>query len=221
MSLESLLFLGGSALVQNQSDRDVEKRQKRIIDAMQEFQTGKARKGEAAIEKFLVESTPQARAAENQDVRSELQRGLGESVGVAQAFEKPDNFSGRVTEGYAGRSASNQAAVKERIRRAMEQLAIIGSPSERGLREQFRFGHAGGDVDAANSAIRNVVPAYHGAISQVRPNAFDTFAAQALMGAGLASADKSKSGGTLFGVKPKVRYANNGFGPNVPGASGL
>src|SRR3972149_6195359 len=158
------LLIAGSALLERKNQRDVEGRQKRIIDAMQQYQTGKAKQGQKSIEDFLQTITPERRAAESADTRQELQRGLEQSVGATQAYEKPDNFSGKVSDAYSARRAEGDAATKERVRKAMEQLAVIGSPAEQGLRQQFRFGRAAGDVDAANAAIRNVTPAYEGAI---------------------------------------------------------
>lgn len=220
MGWEALLYLAGSAVVADQSRRDVEKRQKKIADSMEQFQAGKAKQGQAAIEKFLNESTPQARATEDQSVKAELQRGLADSVGTAQSYQKPENFSGKVSESYATRRDANQVALKDRLARAMDQLATIGTPQERSLREQFRFGHAGADVDATNSAIRNVGPAYEGAISRVRPNPFDTFFSQALLGAGTSGAGKRAppDEGTLYGPSSSPGYRRSGrfnFGPSL------
>ena len=40
------LLIAGSALLERKNQRDVEGRQKRIIDAMQQYQTGKAKQGQ-------------------------------------------------------------------------------------------------------------------------------------------------------------------------------
>lgn len=178
----------GSAAVSEMSNRDVASRQKRIIDAMQQYQVGKAGKGREGITKYLDTITPQARVAEKNAATAELEKGLGESVAATKAYETPSNFSGKVSDQYTNRVASNAAANTDKIGRIMKQLAVIGTPQEQQLSQGIRFGRAATDVDAANSAIRGVTPAYMGAISRVRPNSWDSFFSQALSGASNAYA---------------------------------
>lgn len=144
-------------------------RQKLIASQMGEYQTGKAKEGQASIEDFIKAIAPERRAADASDVTDELGAGLRQSVGAAQAFEKPDNFAGKVTDNYTNRVASNAAAVKDRLAKAMQQLAVIGSPAERNLRTQFRFGDTASAVDAANSAIGSSGRAFQGSIANQRP----------------------------------------------------
>ena len=188
------LLIAAGAGVSAHSQRETEKKRKRIIDAMQEFQTGKAQQGQKAIGEFLDKSAPEARAAETSAIRDELSSGLRESVDAAHALETPDNFAGQVSESYATRKASNEATTKARLERAMQQLAVIGSPAERGLRENIRFGRAGSSVDAANSAINAVRPAYVGSAERVRPSEFETFLSQVLGGVGMGMASGSSRG---------------------------
>jgi hypothetical protein len=170
------------------AQRDVEARQKRIIDQMNAFQTEKAKKGEASVEKFLQKITPEQRAVDSAQVRDELSQGLDKSVGAAAAFEKPDNFAGKVSQGYRDRLASNEGSVKARLEKAMKELAIIGTPAESNLRTQFRFGDAASDVDATNAAINRSTPIYHQAIANQRPHQFLTLLSQVMSGAGSANA---------------------------------
>lgn len=185
----ALLALGGAA-VGEYSNRDVANRQKKIIDAMRQFQVGKAQQGQRAISDYLDTITPEKRIAEKNAATSELEQGLRQSVGATQAYETPQNFAGKLSESYKTRAAEGSAATAERIGRAMKQLAVIGTPQEQQQTQGIRFGRAATDVDAANSAIRGVTPAYEGAISRVRPNPWDSFFAQALGGASNAYAGR-------------------------------
>lgn len=187
-SILPYLLAAGGAAVSEYSNRDVANRQKKIIDAMRQYQTGKAAQGQKAISDYLDTITPEKRLAEKTAATNELEQGLKQSVGATQSYETPQNFSGKVSESYKTRAASDTAATADRIGRAMKQLAIIGTPAEQQLSQGIRFGRAGTDVDAANSAIRGVMPAYEGAISRVRPNPWDSFFSQALGGASNAYA---------------------------------
>src|SRR5207302_5677652 len=133
----------GSAAVSEKSNRDVANRQKAIADAMQQYQIGKATQGQKAISDYLDTITPEKRIAEKQAATGELERGLKESVGATQAYETPSNFSGKVSDSYKTRVASNTAETADRIGRAMKQLAVIGTPAEQQLSQGIRFGRAG------------------------------------------------------------------------------
>lgn len=184
-----LLAFGGAA-ISERSNRDVADRQKRIIEAMRQFQTGKAGQGQKAISDYLDTITPEKRIAEKNAATSELEQGLRQSVDATKAYETPSNFSGKVSDSYKTRLDSDTAATADRIGRAMKQLAVIGTPAEQQMSQGIRFGRAATDVDAANSAIHGVTPAYSGAISRVRPNPWDSFFSQALSGAGNAYAGR-------------------------------
>lgn len=183
----------GSAAVSESSNRDVADRQKKIIEAMRQYQVGKATQGRKAISDYLDTVTPEARIAGKNAATSELEQGLKQSVDATKSYETPSNFSGKVSDSYKTRLASDTAATGDRISRAMKQLAIIGTPAEQQQSQGIRFGRAATDVDAANSAIRGVSPAYMGAISRVRPNPWDSFFAQGLSGASNAYAGGRKT----------------------------
>lgn len=222
--LPYLLVAAGAGVGMN-ADKRAQQRQKRLIDAMEQFQTKKARGSGESIDKFLDTISPTSRAAESSQARGELQGELESSVGAAQAFENPQPIAGRVGSAYTERVASNEAAVKAKLERAMKELAIIGAPKEQSLRQGIRFGRAAGDVDAANSSIRNVGGAYEGAISRVRPSYGETFLSQLLMGLGTAGTGSvaGAAGGTLLGAQGTRRRQRGrpaGYGPNDLG-SGL
>jgi hypothetical protein len=182
MSEAAIALALGSALVGEAGNQDLEQRRRKIAKRMDEFQGEKARQGQQSIEKFIAQIDPARRAAESSDIRGELQRGLESSVGASAALSKPDNFAGKVTENYTGRRASNEATTKERLRRAMEQLAVIGTPAERNMRTGFALSDATSGVGAANSSIASTGRAYTRAADSLRPDPFLSFVSQALGG---------------------------------------
>lgn len=190
--MAAILLALGSAAVKARSDYDVNKRQKQIIDAMQQYQTGKAAKGREDITKYLDTVTPEARVAEKNAATAELERGQAQSVAATKAYETPSNFSGKVSDQYTNRVASQSALNADRIGRIMKQLSVIGTPAEQQLSQGIRFGRAATDVDAANSAIRGVTPAYMGSISRVRPSIWEDFFSQGLAGASNAYAGERR-----------------------------
>jgi hypothetical protein len=150
---------------------------------MENFQTGKAQEGQRSIERFIEAINPARRAVESSDIRGELQQGLEKSAGAASALSNQDNFAGKVSENYTGRRAANDATTAERLRRAMQQLAIIGTPAERGLRTGLALGDASGGVASANSSIGRSGRVYPQAANAQRPDPFLSFVSQALGGA--------------------------------------
>lgn len=193
----------GSAAASESSNRDVADRQKRIIDAMRQYQVGKATQGRKAISDYLDTVTPEARIAGKNAATSELEQGLKQSVDSVKSYETPGNFSGKVSDSYKNRLTSDTAATADRIGRAMKQLAVIGTPAEQQQSQGIRFGRAATDVDAANSAIRGVSPSYMGAISRVRPNPWDSFFSQALGGASNAFAGGGRRKPVTLGYNPQ------------------
>lgn len=190
-ALPYLLSIGGAAIA-SKSANDVASRQRQIIEAMRAYQVGKAQTGQDAIKKYLATLTPEARDADKTDATATLQQGLQRSVDATKSYQLPQNFSGKVSDAYTNRVAQDTSSNNDRISRAMQQLAVIGTPQEQQLRNSLRFAKAGTDVDAANSAIRDVTPAFTGAAGRVVPNPWDTFFSQALVGAGQAAGDRGR-----------------------------
>lgn len=195
--MAAILLALGSAAVKARSDYSVNKRQKQIADAMEQYQVGKAAKGREDLTKYLDTITPEARVAEKNAITAELERGQAESVAATKAYETPNNFSGKVSDQYAKRVASGSAMNADRIGRIMKQLSVIGTPVEQQLAQGIRFGRAATDVDAANTAIRGVTPAYMGSISRVRPSIWEDFFSQ-----GLSGASNAVAGGRKKSVNP-------------------
>lgn len=183
-----------SAVMSQQAQSGMEKRQKKLAEAMSNYQLSKSQESQAAIKGFTDTIQPDAKAAERTDINAELEQGLDSSVGAVRKFEAPQQIAGKVSDDFTQRTASNQGTVADRIRRAVQQLSIIGTPAEQGLRESRRLGVAAGTVDGANSAANNVGAAYMRGIQLQRPNPALSFGSQIFGGLSRAG------GGGSFGM---------------------
>lgn len=184
-----------STLLQGAAQSSAARRQKNIVDAMSAYRSQKAGEGQQAINNFLQTIQPGAKDAERTQVQDELRTGLDNSVGAVQKFQAPQQIAGKVSDDFDARTASNNATVSDRIKRAVDQLSIIGAPAEQGMREARRYGVTAGEVDATNSAANNVGARYQDALQTVRPDPFLSLASQLTQGAALAKA------GGVFGAK--------------------
>lgn len=177
-----------SALMQGMAQQSATKKQRALADQMAQYRSEQAAKSRAAIEQFLEQQTPEIKAQERSQVTDELRAGLQDSVGAVQRFEAPQVIAGKVSPEYQDRRTSNEAAVGDRVRKAIEQLTGIGTQGELGMREARRFGQTSSGIDANNRAAGNVSMRYSDAINQVRPDPFLSFAAQLAQGVGMAAA---------------------------------
>jgi hypothetical protein len=182
----TLGLLVGGTLLEAKGQSDVRHRQERLSNAMADYSRTKYGEGRDAINQFLQTIQPQAKADERQQLTDELATGLNQSVSAARAVETPQTVAGAVSPDYQARVASNDADLTSRLKRAVSQLSIIGAPAQQGLAEARRFGVAGGEVDASNTAANNVGAAYNKGIELQRPNSFLTLASQIMKGVGLA-----------------------------------
>jgi hypothetical protein len=107
-------------------------------------------------------------------------------VSSARAVAAPQTVAGRISDDYTQRTALNESMLSDRLRRAIDQLSVIGAPGEMGLRDARRFGVAGGEVDASNVAARNVGDAYMRGIDLQRPNGNLMLAGEIMKGIGMA-----------------------------------
>lgn len=195
-TLLSIAATGVSTLMQMSAQRSAAKKQNALANEMTAYRSEQAAKSRTAIEQFLNQQNPELRAQEKTQVTDELRTGLDQSVGAVKRFEPQQVIAGKVSDEYAGRQASNEAALGDRVRRAIEQLSGIGAPGEVGMREARRFGQTATGVDANNRAAANVSGRYMDAIGNVRPDPFLTFASQLVQGAGIAA------GSGAFSPKP-------------------
>lgn len=182
--IASLAGTVGSAALQSRAAEKQAKRQQELADQMNSYRLMKAREGEAATTKFLDTEAPEQRAVEMSATQGALASNLEKSVGAQQAFETPQNFAGKVSEGYGQRVASNEAATSDRLKRSIQQLAAIGAPGQRDLTRSLRLGEAAGGVGSANSAAGNVSNSYLTGINNTGADPFLMLASQLAAGAG-------------------------------------
>ena len=181
--LPALAIIAASAGAKYLGDRAVLKRQKSIRNSMEAYQRSKTAENEAAVERLLAKQTPDARGAELAQVTADNAKSMQDTVGAAQAFNQP-GIAGNVSHEYKAAQEAEAANIAERTRRAIEQLATMGAPSEQQNKFNIRFGRSAGKVDAANRASDYVGRAYMSDIEGVRPNAILDMASQVGMGVG-------------------------------------
>src|SRR5262245_13150351 len=168
-------------------------RRARLANAMAEYQSKKAGEGRAAIEGLLAKETPAARAEELDASKRELSQAYASQDRDLTAFERPADFSGRVSKDYKTRRAHGRDETNARLSRAIEQMSAINAPGRRQVEQSRRFGTAATEVDATNRAAANVGGAYQSAIGSTQADPLTSFAGQLLAGLGLAGVGK---GGT-------------------------
>lgn len=186
--------IGGLALgagLQFAANREQQRRRQALANQMQAYQALKAREGNAVTSGYIEAQNPSARAAETESVRAELERGLKESMGTAQAFERPE-AAGKQSVRYMNTRALGNAEVETRLRSALENLARMNAPGERQLIDARRFNDAATTLNAAGTASRNVGDAYKFGINAAQPNKFLQFAGEVATGLGLAGLSKKK-----------------------------
>lgn len=209
-----LLVLAASALLKHQNDKRAIERQQSLRSAMEAYQRGKAKEIEAATEELIQKQTPQARADEAANITADRAQSLRDTVGAAQAFDAP-GIAGKLSADYRSTDETTAAKRAERTRRAIEQMATMGEPSEQQQRFGLRFGKAAGTVDASNRAIENVGRAYTGAMSRVQPDPAIDLISQIGMGVGAGMLGSAGAGAATLG------YTNTtGNGTNVVGYGG-
>lgn len=183
---EALLVLAASAAAKYQNDRNAQKRQESMRNAMEQYQRTKARDVEAVTGDLLDKQTPKARETELASATADREQSLKNTVGAAQAFNAAP-ASGKLSADYKAVDEANAGRIAERTRRAIQQLAVMGAPSEAQRRFSTRFGHAAGEVDANNVASDRVGRAAMTDINNVRPNAAVDMLSQIGMAYGGAS----------------------------------
>lgn len=184
----TIAMMAGSTIMQGMAQRSAEKRQKSLSDAMTVYRMQKAGESQEQISKFLETIQPGAKEGERAQVIDELSQGLSDSVGAVRKFEAPQQIAGKVSDDYLNRRASNDASTGETIKRAIEQLSVIGAPGQTDMREARRYGQAATGVQSANQAANNVSGYYQQAIGNVRPDPFLSLGSQVAAGLGMASA---------------------------------
>lgn len=196
---QAVAALIGGKLLEGEAQRKVAKKQMNI--AMMRDTDAKARQARAteAIERYLKRGEIPERDAERLAVRDEMRKNLSDSVGAVEKFSEQPIVQGKTSDAYAQRVAGNAASNTERVKRAIEQLATIGTPSETARRDSVALGRSALDVGAEQDAIRNLDPIYGNMIENVRPNGLLMLASQALQGYGMGQMMGGAGGGNVTG----------------------
>lgn len=203
--IPALAAIAAGAGLKYVADRGASKRRESIRRSMESYQRLKARENEAAVEQLIAKQTPDARGAELAEVTAGREKSMGDSVGAAQAFDAP-GIAGNLPAEYKAAQEAEAGRIAERTRRAIEQLATMGAPSEQQQKFGIRFGRSAGTVDAANRAADYVGRSYMSDIENVRPNALMSILGDAGMSAGssmlLAGAGKAPAAPSVVGDFP-------------------
>lgn len=193
MAFPIALILGLAA--QGIATREADEKKKKLLDAMEAYNVGKAKKSEAAIGEMIASQRPEARTADLDQSIAERAASLGSAVENVRATN-PAPIAGKLSQDYEKSQESTARSIDERTRRAIEQLSVIGAPGERAFNNALKFGKTAGDVDSANAAIRNVGGAYMTSIGNTVPNPYMLAAGSALTAYGAGSL----GGGTDVGT---------------------
>jgi hypothetical protein len=168
--LPALAVIAASALLKHHAIADAQRRQENIRRSMEQYQRSKAAETTAATEALIDKQTPAARAQEMADVTNERQQSLKDTVGAVQGLSTATPVAGKLSGDFKSTEEANAGRIAERTRRAIEQMATMGAPSEQQQRFGIRFGRAAGTVDAGNRASANVGDAYLKDVANVQPN---------------------------------------------------
>jgi len=165
-----LIVAVAGATAKNRSEDQRIREQTRLTDAMTQFRSGKAAEGRAAIEDYTKTLDPAARAQALADEEALLGESLNTSVGTTKAYERPTDFSGKVSPDYARVRQAGQGRTDERLSRAITQLKTMGAPAQAALKNSFAFNTAGSAVDNTNTGANYVSKAYQDAIDRAMGN---------------------------------------------------
>jgi len=198
MGWPQIIAAVASVALQKAATDKQQSQQKSLADQMTQYRLKKSDESTAATNKFLDTQRPEARAATTANAQQELAQGLDQSIGAAQAFEKPQNFAGKVTSDYTNRAATDEATLSSRLKTLVGNLSVMGAPARRDFDTSLKFGDAAGTVAGANKAADAVSDRYTTAINNVQPDPFLSFASQLAQGYGMATA--GGGGATPFNV---------------------
>jgi hypothetical protein len=214
MGWPQVLMAVGSYLLNSAAQGSAQRKQDNLAQQMRQFDLTKTKASTDAINKFLDSAKPEARAQDMAQGKADTTANLNDAIGTSQAYLKPSNFQGKVTSSYADRAGSDAASAGQRIKAAIDQLSTINAPHRQNFDQSLRYGLAAGDVDAANSGMRDVNQAFQTDMSNVRPDPFLSLASQVLSGVNMASSLGAFKG--LGGGAPSEVTLTPGV-PKLPG----
>lgn len=206
MDWEDLGFMFGGDLISAYADRQAARRRQEMLNLSHQYGLNQAAKSRASIDEYLARFSPEARERETADLRSEVAANLEKGMGVVQPFSAPQDFAGKVSEDYTRAKANATGAAQARVKKAMENLAVMGTPAVRAVADRPALNDASADVALANQAAARARAHYAGTMETVRPDAFTNFIGQVLRGVGQAGVTSKKT----------RRPAATGFYPGAP-----
>lgn len=212
---------GVSALSQFAAQRGVEKKQRALAEAMRQYGLVKAGEQEAATRGYIDTITPEARAAQIAGAQGEARQSIEQTVADAVKAQPTDaGFGGKVSADYANARAAATQDTAEKIKRAIEQLAVGATTGKLATADDLRLQRAASELRAAGTASRNVGDQYVSAIQTVRPSSGLTALGQ-LSGA-LATMGFANPGaaGAVAG-KANVGNLTGGLGLKAPAGPAL
>lgn len=192
----AFVAMAAGTLLQGNAQRRVEKKQQALINESDAYKKGKVANANAAIDAYLKRLNPADRDAEKMVVREELTKNLQDTVGAVEKFSAPQVTEGKLSKAFADRVGTNRAANADRIGRTIEQLAIIGTPAQTGMRDATAFGRSALEAGANYDSANRVGAAYENAASKVTARPLEMLIAQGLQGYGI---------GKMMGGKPGVK----------------
>lgn len=204
--------MAAGMLAKNMANQQAVSRQNQLQQAMQSYQLSKAKGNEQAINQLVDQQKPDARAKELAALNASRQASMQATVDQARAASPVTQAAGTNTSADYGKASEASAnVVAARMKRAIEQLGVMGAHGEQGIAQGLRFGRAAGTVSAGNEAISNVGNAYTRDMENVVPNPMLSLAGDAGMAIGGGMLAKS------FGAPKVASVLGTGI---APGASG-
>lgn len=195
MGVETALAVGGtlaSTLLQNQANRKQAQRQEELNKKSAEYKLAQAADTRQQQDKFLDTQIPEARANRQAEVDQAVRSGIDQTVSDIKGFEIPETTTGTGAD-YAQVRSAGKARTDDRLKRAMEQMAVLGGVARGNERDARDYAKSAYAVGAANRAGANVGAMYDDAMSKTQPDPYLSLAS------GLA-----KGGAYYFATKPKT-----------------
>lgn len=183
-----IAIMAAGTAMQHKANEDALAGQSKLVSQEQLARSAKAREGTGVTERLIASMEPEARAAQDANIRSQLEGQIGRSLDTARSYETPDPFAGKVSQDYVGARTAGQQTVNDRLRRAFEQMKTLGVPGQRGLEDKFRFSQAASDIGGLQGDSAGLGRAYGAARSLEQPDPFLNLAGQLTQGVGMGYA---------------------------------
>lgn len=143
---------GASLALKASAAADADARRRAVVDAMTAYQSDIAKKEDANAQKYIDDSSPEARAARMAEAEASVKAGYQKSVGAAQGFQGVGDPAGNLSSQYTAAKAASADSISKRNAALIESLSQMRAPGVAGLAEGVRFGRAASDLAALNSS---------------------------------------------------------------------